>query len=956
MPAFLEEFTRHIYARHHECFGDICIVLPNRRAALFIRKYLAGIIEKTTILPDFFSIEDFVMRCTGLAPADSTGMQFMLYERHMELEGAQARNVEEFLPYAAWMLSDFNEIDLYLVDPEKLFTYLSEARAMSLWNPDGRPLTAFEERYLRFFRSMHDYYSSLNTRLAEKRLAYRGMAFRTAAELIPANTDRRPWKKIIFAGFNALTTSEEKIIKSLLSEGRAEIYWDADKYYLDNERQEAGQFLRRYFRDFNSVEAGWVGDHFSLAKKISICGVPGKAGQVKYAGELLQKLAGEEGSLNNTAVVLPEEGLLIPLLNSIPAEAGRFNVTMGLPLADAPLFRLFDAIIGMHQNAARLAKTGEDKQRKYYSKDLGSIFSHPWMQMEMEMAGTEGEKPADPGRAIRDTGKFFLSEKEVAGLIAEKNIPGPTLSLLFPPEAKPASLLHSFSGLITYFKNMLTEKAGDDKKGGHIMLEYLFHFGSLIQKLRELTEKHGSIDSFKTLRLLFRQLARQQRIPFRGEPLLGLQVMGMLETRTLDFDNLIMLSVNEGILPAAKATNSFIPNDIKKEFGLPGYRHNHAVFAYHFYRLLQRAKNIWLLYDTNSDELGGGEKSQYILQLQNEIKKYNPNTLISEQLLSVTPQAGKTDKTIRIDKDEHVMQLLREHARKGFHPSSLNTYINCSLQFYFSRLIGLQETEEPEESIDARTLGTILHESLKALYQPYLNKRLEKKDFEAVKALIEPVLRAQFSKLFSLEEISYGKNYLIAEVAGRLLRQLAAKEGAWLAKGKELILLQLEKRFDTSMHLPLHGNMETIVFGGTIDRIDSMDGIIRVLDYKTGSVDERTLAPADWERLFTDPAHHMAFQLIMYLWLYSRDSGQAENLQAGVISLRAPAKGPITLMMPEKEKPGKENLAEFEERLGMLMAEIFNPEIPFAQAEDEKRCHYCIFREICNRLSPPGNY
>jgi RecB family exonuclease len=954
MPAFLEEFTRHIYARHHECFGDICIVLPNRRASLFIRKYLAGIIDRTTILPGFFSIEDFVMRISGFAPADAMAMQFMLYDLHLELEGSQARSVEEFLPYAAWMLSDFNELDLYLVDPEKLFTFLGEAKAISLWNPDGRPLTAFEKRYIKFFRSMLDYYHGLNSRLRDKRLAYRGMAFRAAAGLIPGNMDGWPWEKVIFAGFNALTASEEKIIKSLIAEGRAEIYHDADKYYIDNERQEAGQFLRRYFNNMKSGEAQWVGDHYKENKKISILGVPGKAGQVKYAGELLQRLAKERGSLNNTAVVLPEEGLLIPLLNSIPAEAGRFNVTMGLPLADTPLFRLFDAIIGMHQNAERFAASGEKGKRRYYSKDLLRIFSHPWMQMEMTVG--EEEKPADPARAVREAGKFFLSAKEVAELIEENNIPGPEPSLLFPAETNPASLLHALGGLITHFHQALTAKDDDENKAGQINLEYLFHFSSLMQKLRELTEKHRNIDNFKTLRLLYRQLARQQRIPFRGEPLQGLQVMGMLETRTLDFENLIMLSVNEGILPAAKATNSFIPNDIKMAFGLPGYRHNHAVFAYHFYRLLQRAKNIWLLYDTNSDDLGGGEKSQYILQLQKEIKKYNPATEVSEQLLSVPPPAGKTIKTISIAKDESVMQLLREEARKGFHPSSLNTYINCSLQFYFSRLIGLQETEEPEESIDARTLGTILHECLKELYQPFLNRKLDKKDLEAIRKRISASLEAQFSSLFSIDEISYGKNYLIAEVAGRLLRQLTVKEESWLAGGKELVLRQLEKSLGTGMEFSAAANGIPVNFRGTVDRIDSLDGITRVLDYKTGSVDERALAPADWERLFTDPAHHMAFQLIMYLWLYSRNSGQSDKLQAGVISLRAPGKGPIPALMPGKQKPDTENLAEFENRLGMLMAEIFNPDIPFSQAEDEKRCRYCIFREICNRLSPSGNY
>jgi CRISPR/Cas system-associated exonuclease Cas4 (RecB family) len=469
-------------------------------------------------------------------------------------------------------------------------------------------------------------------------------------------------------------------------------------------------------------------------------------------------------------------------------------------------------------------------------------------------------------------------------------------------------------------------------------------------------EKYKTIETTKTFRLIFRQLASQQRIPFYGEPLQGLQVMGMLETRTLDFDTLVILSMNEGILPASNTSSTFIPFDIKKQFGLPTYKDNNAVFAYHFYRLIQRAKKIHLLYNTEAGDLGGEEKSRFIFQLLNELKRYNPRINIKEDLLSVPASKIQRDSSISIPKDENVMKLLKEEAQKGFHPSSLALYINCPLQFYLSRLIRLEESEEPEDTIDNRILGIVIHESLKNLLEPYIGKSLTKDGLSLMLQQVSAEIKKQFLLAGAGADITSGKNHLIADVAEKMLRQMIRKEIQWMEDGQSPELVNLEKSFTSNLKISLLQETIEVKIRGTIDRIDRKGAHLRIMDYKTGYVDNRQLNPGNWEKLFTDPNFSKAFQLLLYTWLYDRNQGSPDKLQAGVISLRAPGNGPVALIPPDKKELNRNLLDEFTAELQKLLAEILNNEMPFSQTTDENRCKYCTFQEICNRISLPDKY
>ncbi|RLD80550.1 MAG: hypothetical protein DRJ15_06760 [Bacteroidetes bacterium] len=950
MPAFLKKLTEHIYSTYGDRLGASCIVLPNRRAILYIKSYLAGMLKQTTFLPEFYSIEDFVARCSGLVISDSLADQFRLYELHCELEGKDARSVEEFFPYAAWMLSDFNEIDMYLVDRQKLYTYLTEVRAMKLWNPDGRPLTDFEKNYLEFYRSIKQYYDGLHEKTNAKKLAYQGQAFRQLAENIEKEAEGWPWDKVIFAGFNALTPAEEKIIKYLLKREKAEIFWDADDYYLNNKDQEAGYFLRKYFHDFDKTEPRWIGNNF-MNKKVRIIGVPGNTGQLKYAGEILLQLIKEKGSLDRTALVLSDESLLLPMLNSIPEEAGDFNVTMGLALKHTPLYSMIDTILSLQRNADRFREMRQGKQRAFYSKDLLRLICHPWFNMLLP--GGSVNLAMEINEKVRNSNRIFIPANEIKELFHE--VEGDKIMELFPGKVSPESMMESLSLLLGTLRQGFIELKENGSHDYGLELEYVFRFNSQFQRMKDLMKSYESISSLRTLQMIFRQLAQQDRIAFRGEPLKGLQVMGMLETRTLDFDTVIMISVNEGTLPSARLPNSFIPFDIKTEsdFKLPTYRHNNRVFAYHFYRLLQRADEAYLLYNVESNALGGGEKSRFITQLQHEGPKYSPGIDISEELLSISPPAGIRDTTITIDKDKHVMRLLREEAEKGFHPSSLSKYINCPLQFYLARLARLADTDEIEETIDARTLGIVAHESLQKLLGEYLGVKLTKEIFKGFKKETRAEVRRQFQKFYHEDDISYGKNYLVVNVAEHMLNQLFDREAQWLGDGQEMIVSALEYGLST---LLLGADNTQVKFKGTADRIDKKGEKVRIIDYKTGGVDTSKLKPANWDKLFSDPEYSQAFQLMMYAWLYHKTNPEAKDMDAGIISLKTPGNGPDMVKPPDSKAIDLKTLQLFEEHLITLIQAIFDPSVPFKQTEDDKRCKYCSYKEICNRSLGKDEY
>jgi CRISPR/Cas system-associated exonuclease Cas4 (RecB family) len=963
MTRFLEKTADYLYKSYGDKISELCIVLPNRRAGLFLHKYLGKCIGKTIWSPTIFSIEDFLINLSGLRVCDSVQVLFELYEIHKGLEGQNAQPFDEFTSWAQQLLGDFNEMDSYMVDASELFTFLNEAKALSIWNLDNKPLTDFEKQYLRFFNSLYTYHEQLEIRLLSSNLAYPGLLFRNTAGQIDALSEKMTWGKIIFAGFNAMTKAEEVIIDNLVASGKAEMLWDADAYYMEDDKQEAGFFLRMWKRKWKNQPFNWIEKDFaSSTAKINIIGVPLHVGQAKLCGELLQNYLLNDQPAENTAVVMMDEQLLLPVLNSLPPVVKELNITMGLPLRQTPVYDLFDTIFRMHENTSRFERSGTPVGERFYYHDILKVLQHPYAA---QMAGTLLKGNAfvleELIAEVRIGSRVFLGKEEL--IKAGTDIFSGSLGFLepvFDSWKDPLKIIESLRKIIEYLRNGFVSR--DEEKESYsvrIEIEFLYAFSKIIYRLSTLIEKYHAIKDLKVFHSLFNQLAGLTSLPFYGEPLRGLQMMGMLETRTLDFDNLILLSVNEDLIPSGKTSPSFIPFDIRRHFHLPTYQHKNSIYAYHFYRLIQRAKQVYLLYNTESDELGGGEKSRFIKQIQQELRVYNPNITIEDEILVTSPLQTFSLPDLRVPKTDGVLEMLMKKAETGFSPTSLNNYIQCTLKFYFQDLLGLREEKELEETIDSQVLGLAIHETLEKLYRPYQGALLTQVAIDVMIPIYQATLDGAFKKKFKGSDLAYGKNLLLVKVAGILVKKFLEKEKKLIielgTEGKTIIVTFLEKLQTGKIRIRFEDQDMEVKLKGFVDRIDRIGEEWRIIDYKSGSVASSDLKFKEWSELKENSDKAKAVQLYMYALLFANErTEKTVKIRAGIISLRKLNEGFLqvhSLSSGENKETllSEEDLTAFENILKEILEEIYDFSIPFMQTEDVKRCENCDFVNLCNR-------
>ncbi|HLG34571.1 MAG TPA: PD-(D/E)XK nuclease family protein [Bacteroidia bacterium] len=790
----------------------------------------------------------------------------------------------------------------------------------------AREQSTVKKEFSELWNKLFVIYSDFQKILSEKNLAYEGMAYRLAAEKMSdaefINTIKE--KYFVFAGFYALSASEEKIIHALRDKSRAELFWDSDEYYFNNPTHEAGHFLRS-----NSLISGnnfnWNENNLSEAKKnIRIIGIPLQVGQAKAAGMITKNIFKENLpgiAEERTAIVLPDERMLLPVLHSLPPETQRFNITMGYPVSQSPLFSLMEALFNLHKHGK-----GEKDKLLFYHRDVKEILLHPFI--------TSLDKD--------DTGKLFHEIEKVeyvyvpASVLVDINAPA-YRKIIFRQDN---SIENIFSSLTSLLELLLlnTETA---ESFSSLDVECIAGFYSRLTRLREIVARRMPQIESGTLWNLILEDIGALKIPFSGEPLNGLQVMGFLETRALDFENVILLNLNEGTPPSSSRHGSFIPFVLRKSFGLPVFTEQDAISSYHFYRLLQRAKNIYLLYDTEVKKLATGEKSRFILQLTHELKdKAN----ITEELIT-TPVHLRDVEPIVVKKDTDVMKLLdrffkaddKANASNSFSTSKLLCYINCPLQFYFRYVAGLKQAEDMTDEIDEKTFGTLLHESMKSLYGGI--KILDEKIIAQLKEEVSKTVSGVFAAEIPQKAATlYGKNLLMK----RAVEELTAKILDADIKQVPIEILFLEKNIYTPFSV---SEKKNVTLYGIIDRADKINGVSRVVDYKSGRVN--SLKYKDVEELFTGTEKKELFQLMFYVLLFASVSG-GELPAAGIYVLREIAGG--AQYLNDSSLPlAEDKVSEFKSRLSQLIAEITDSRIPFAQTEDIDRCTYCEFKDICMR-------
>lgn len=957
MKPFLEEITEYVLKHFPGKTGEICLVSPNRRAGLFFRKYFAEKVNTPIWSPDILSIEDFINRISGLKVTDSTSLLFIFYEVYRELEKEDARPIDEFLRWAPVLLNDIDEIDANLDAPQKLFEQLSDIRQVETWNPDGTPLTEFQKRYLAFFNSFKRYHDRLKERLLEQGLAYQGLSSRMAAAAVASEDFVLPWEKVLFVGFNALNQSEEAIVSTLIDRHQAFFITDSDPWYTNDPDHEAGLFIRKYARMFRLQPPALESMLAGSKKNISIMGIAKNVNQARLAGNILDavpSLIRDE----HTAIVLASENLLIPVLNALPGDAGSINVTMGYPLNKTNMYGFFEALWKMHLFVSKRGPATGDKGPSFYYKDLIRLLGHSCTAILLDI-GHGRTMAGELIKHLKQAGKPFVQFQELAEMATATG--GFSERLDFLDEDWSNNMSGIFTSLLTLVSRL--DKAFREKAGAQgrdivntpffVDFEALYYFAGIFRRMQAFMEKHPFLESISTIFTLFKQLTAETRLSFSGEPLQGLQVMGMLETRNLDFKNVILLSANENILPKPKGNQSFIPYDVKKRFGLQVHSDKDAIYAYHFYRLLQRAEQVYIIYNTQAEDIGSSEKSRFITQLLMELKPGAPQISMHEAIVSMPPPASGTGQSIVIEKTEGIMQRLASMCKSGFSPSALNTFINCPLQFYFTRVAKIEEPGDVEETIEATTMGTVVHGVLETLYSPYLNNTLGTDALTEMQKQAEGLVMSQFAKHYQGGSLLQGKNLLLMNLAKRYVSNFLKSEKQYVARimPGTLKIVAMEKQLQATLEAEVCGQTISVSIKGMADRIDRVGSTLRIIDYKTGKVGLGELGFKEWDKVIGESKYGKVFQLLTYAWLYHQMHPDTHDVEPGIFSLREPTKGLQTITYPGGKgnmQPGQ--LASFEEQLRLLLASLLDPNQPFEQTSNDKNCQYCPFREVCRRF------
>ncbi|WP_026708491.1 PD-(D/E)XK nuclease family protein [Flavobacterium frigidarium] len=914
--SFLDKIAAVLIDDYAQDLTDTIVVLPNKRAKIFLIDALKKQVNTNILSPEIISIEDFIQDISQIRTVDPIELLFEFYEVYLSItDKAQQQTFEQFANWAKMLLQDFNEIDRYLLDPTHVLSYLKDIEDIKKWGIEVEQKTTLLEKYIDFWKLLPSYYQAFYAHLLKKGIGYQGLIYRQAVENLLPYTKTIQNKKYLFAGFNALNASEEKIIQHLIAVDQAKIFWDADQTFLNDPYHDAGLFLRRFksnWKHYKSNPFEWIVDEFSQTKNIQVIGTPKTIGQAKIAGTIIEKILDENpmASLDKVAIVLGEENVLVPLLYSLPASVGALNITMGYSSKNNPAQILIAKLFKMHTNA--LSRNA--KSYVLYYKDVLDILTHPLVEPYAQTSALV--------KIINQNNYTFITHQKVMELNPE---PTDLFLLLFKKwEQGSIAVLETISELLLTIKNNLSNDNEEEK----ITKAFVFAIFKVINKLINYYSQHSHIDKIDTLHAIYKQVIDLAEVSFEGEPLNGLQIMGVLESRVLDFDTVIVTSMNEGKFPAGKSQNSFIPYDVKRELGLPTFKEKDAIYTYHFYHLLQRAKNVYLLYNTESDGLDAGEKSRFITQL--EVEKQANHNLTHEIYNAVLPE--KAYKPMVIEKSEAVMDRLKEIAAVGFSPSALTSYIRNPIQFYFQKILRIREVDEVEENIALNTLGTIIHETLKVLYDPFVGKFISEADIVNCFKLIDAEVLTQFKAVYKEGEIKKGRNLLAFEVAKRNVHNFLKVELEGIKAGDAIKIIALEKTYErvlTDPSLPF-----PVLIKGNVDRIEERNGNIRIIDYKTGKVEKASVTLKTWRGLTEDIKNDKIIQVLAYAFMYET-LAESKPIEAGIISFKNLKSG----FLPFNFKEDRDSemiideiiMANYKVQIVTLLQEILDKNIPFQE-------------------------
>lgn len=931
---FINSLAEHIKEHYDLQKEELIVVFPNKRAAFYLRSRFKEIYHEDIWLPQMLSIQEATTQWSGLQLVDQVDMMFELIA--IDAERFHNNNsISVFGSMATQMADDFDEIDQYNVDADHLFSYVYDEKKIGVWQVDGQA-TPKEQQYLEFFASLKTYYHELRHRLEQQGKGYYGMITRYLASLKEEELIKRTGNKaIIFAGFNALTPTEQKIIDTLYRNGHTEVIWDFDRYYVEDPLNEAGYFAQRYIEK----NIPWKPTVFSDrllhdTKEIHLIGVTGKTIQAKALQSLLQVEHEEDAT-----VILADENLIIPVLNAIPdsPKYPAIKVSMGYPLRQTSLYYFVQEFFTLHIKGRKIHGKG------WYLWPILRILDLELVKITFSK--DENDQIDCYKERVKQNKLFIFKLDDFEACCESEDLRQFARLLLATDEATDTtiSLIDRLTSLLAFIANKLQQGEYRDKL---FLLNQVSETGKAVNRLRDIMERHSDyINKADDLEILYRLVANSLSIKLNDSSTRGLQIMGLLEARNLDFKTFFMVGVNEGVLPAEKPTGSFIPYHIKRECHLPDYQTKQAVYAYHFYRQLQNAERMYFLYNTDGKGTGG-EPSRFLLQLRYELAQRNPNIKIIEETFANTTEQIQLPERLVINKNEAVTAALRQkietdNPRFALAPTSISTYIQCPLRFLLKYVMQIKDNGLDEET-QSNDIGTLAHNTLELIYHDHLNTLISKDLFiNSIKPSIADKLNTVIAKEFSQGLPDAGYNYLNQRTLDRLLQNYLRFEEAQLSK-HQLYVTHLEHL----LHTTLTVDGKKYLIAGTADRIDHFDNTIRIIDYKTGGVNEKDLAvPKDISDIVEIPEKAMQLMIYKYLYLKTHPEVNPQEVTASVFALRTQR---IRFDLQVNNAALNEDfVGEMERILCSVIADMTNPNIPFDQPETSHSCSFCDFSDIC---------
>lgn len=963
MKSFLQEVAAAIYQTHRNSLENVTLIFPNRRAALYFRKHLAGLLDKPAFSPGLLTIEDFIGTFSKLRVPEKLQLIYKLYKVYQQVVPESAgETFDQFYFWGEMLLKDFDEIDKYMVDASLMFRDLSKQKELdtefdfltdeqreflrSFWSHFDEKTSINKKRFLETWQSLPTVYQTFTDTLATEGLAYEGMLHRIVSSNIKdlsGNSVYDRQQRLIFAGFNALTKAEEGILTYFVEHRDAVVYWDVDNYYFHNQVQEAGKFFREYsdHRVLGKTFPSDIPSNFIRLKQASLYAAAQPVGQAKAMAQILAEKLQSGYVPEETLVVLPDEKLLTAVLHGIAGKVEKLNVTMGFPLASTPTHNLIELLIELQQH----------RRDDFFSHhQVLGLLGHPYVVAADPAVSQTKRKKILQDNWVHVPQSFLATHIELHRKI-----------FIAPQVSEGRTYAYAVTA---YLKSVVVE-IGALNGLSDIDREYCFHFLQILNRMEEVfsdapiagdeTRSARAVEraELKSFLRLFRQISRSEKIPFSGEPLRGLQVMGVLETRNLDFKNVFILSLNEGSFPSFSSGGSYVPYNIRQAYGMPTVENQDAMYAYLFYRVLQRAENVHLFYNSETDDLGQGEMSRYLQQLVYESGITFDKHVLHNDLQPLSPGP------LSVAKDDRVFNALAQYCLgaqdlKPLTPTALNDYLECRLKFYFKYVAKIREPREVEEDLDARVLGNFLHMVMEYFYQEILDAKgvptIEAADFIDYEKRIAKLIDRAFVKNYGLDPdrpVTYeGQRLVVREIIKRFVDRIIE-----IDKGYVPFSIEAIERKDISLHVNV--DKAVVVLGGTIDRADRKSDVIRVIDYKTGKDD---MSFADVPSLFLreKKRNKAAFQTFMYTLLFEQTLQGSERVRLvpGLFNRINIFNDDFRFGLIQGKsylEDASPLLPEFRERIAGLVTEIFDPTLEFDQTPDTDACKICSYSHICYR-------